>query len=166
MTSVSDRWTQNLRLRRLVPDDLDKLLTIHTDPLASRYRPGGPPTVAEAEHQLAGFIESWESSGIGYWAVEAHGIVVGCAGLRPLTFAERPCWNLYYRFSPKVWGQGLATEAAHEAVWVAQNELAPRPIVARTRPSNRAAIKVALRVGLVRRTDLDVSGFTVLVRNW
>lgn len=66
------------------------------------------------------------STGLGYWAVEFDGKVVGVAGVRPLVFRERECWNLYYWFAPDGWGKGLAAEAAGEAAAVAEAQR-PRP---------------------------------------
>lgn len=98
--------------------------------------------------------------------LELDGQVIGCAGLRPLDVSGCPCWNLYYRLAPAIWGRGYAAEAAREAVKVAQTELPPRPVVARTRPSNHAAINVALRAGLTRLPEADADGFVVLSRGW
>ena len=86
--------------------------------------------------------------------------------LASLTFRHRSCWNLCYRFSPRAWGRGLATEAAREAVAVAHALQPVLPVVARTRPSSIAAIKVAIRAGLDRRADLDTDGFAVLASDW
>ena len=76
-----------------------------------------------------------------------------------VTLGDVDCWNLYYRFSPEVQRQGLAAEATREAIAVAR-ELTPEwSVVARTRPDNEPAIRLALAIGLVRRPDLDGDGF-------
>jgi len=63
--------------------------------------------------------------------------------------------NLYYRFMPSAWGQGYATEMAQTAVHFAQTYLPQLPIIARIRDENVASKRVAERVGLLRRPDLD-----------
>jgi [ribosomal protein S5]-alanine N-acetyltransferase len=112
------------------------------------------------------FIEEWERNGFGYWVVEFEGVLVGIAGIRPVDFNGHRCWNLYYRFSPTVWGKGLAAEAAREALAAAHAQNAAMPIVARTRPTNEPAMRLAERVGMERRSDLDQDGFAVFVSDW
>src|SRR5207244_2171213 len=104
--------------------------------------------------------------GVCYWTVELEGDVIGVAGVEPREASGRRCWNLYYLFTQRVWGRGLATEVAIEAVTVA-NELQPAwPVVARVRPDNHASARVASRAGLKRRPDLDAEGFDVYAKGW
>jgi len=81
--------------------------------------------------------------------------------VRPLQFRGRTCWNLYYRLAPEVWGMGLAVEAACEAVAVAEALHPDWPVLARTRPANGPAVRVAEGAGLTQRSDLDAGGFVV-----
>lgn len=118
-----------------------------------------------AEH-LEDVVRSWRQHGVGYWAVERDGEFLGVAGLRATTVSGRDCWNLYYRLRPSVWGKGFATEAAREALDVA-GKLRPRlPVIARTRPANDAAKKVAARAGMDRHPELDADGFEVFAHGW
>ena len=57
-------------------------------------------------------MADWDCEGFGYWVVEHQGEVIGIAGVKPVSVHGAPCWNLYYRFAPESWGQGLAAEAA------------------------------------------------------
>lgn len=166
MIESEQRQTARLLLRRIAASDAPAIVAIQSDPRTNTHRPGGAPPHAESEQAVDGFIRCWREHGIGYWVVELAGEVVGVAGLRPFDFQERECWNLYYRFAPSTWGQGLAVEAASEAVAVAQAQRPPRPVVARTRPSNLAALRVAENAGLIRRPDLDADDFAVLARCW
>jgi ribosomal-protein-alanine N-acetyltransferase len=160
------RHTANLRLRPLRSDDLDALIEVEGDPATNEHRPGGPPTDSEVEQHLRVFVEAWADGGVGYWAVGHGDEFVGVAGLRPLVLHGRDCWNLYYRFRPSAWGRGFAREVAIEAVAFA-GEHSPRlPVVARTRPGNIAAKKVAQNAGLQRRTDLDCDGFEIFSYGW
>ena len=160
------RSTPRLRLRPLRLDDLEALCAVETDPATNRHRPAGPPTRDEVEERLRGSVQAWQDDGVGYWAVEHEGQLVGVAGLRPLELHRRACWNLYYRLRPASWGRGLAAEAARETVAFG-GELDPLvPVVARTRPGNLAAQEVAERAGLMRRADLDADGFHVHARGW
>jgi hypothetical protein len=51
-------------------------------------------------------------------------------------------------------------------VVVARAQPPVRPVVARTRPGNAAAVKVAEAAGLTRRPGLDYDGFAVLAVGW
>lgn len=167
MTSwPTSRVTTNLRLQAVTLDDLPAVLAIEADPATNKHRPGGPPSAEDVEEHVRAWVRMWGEHGVGYWVAEHRGEVVGLVGVRPLDFHGRSCWNLYYRFSPSVWGKGLATEAASEAVAVAKAQEPVLPVIARTRPSNAAAVRVAERVGLERRADLDTDGFVVLVHGW
>ena len=164
--AAADRAVGGLRLRALTAAALPAVLALETDPATSQHRPGGPPSQAEVAAQLDGWVRTWREHGTGYWLAELDGRPVGLAGLRPLTLQGRACWNLYYRFSPAVWGRGLATTAAREAVALARSRTPALPVVARTRPANDAAVRVAERAGLLRRPDLDAEGFLVLACDW
>lgn len=166
MTEVDDRSSARLHLRQVVAADAPVIVAIQSDPRTNAHRPGGAPSHAESEKTVHEFVRGWQEHKVGYWAVEFDGKVVGVAGVRPLVFRGRECWNLYYRFAPAVWGKGFAVEAAGEAVAVAEAQRPARPVVARTRPGNHPAIRVAEKAGLTRRPDLDVDGFVVLTRGW
>ena len=155
---VSDLVTERLRLRRITLGDLPALIEISTDPRTNAHRPGGAPAPGQSRELLREFVADWDREGFGYWVVEHQGEVIGIAGVKPVSVTGAPCWNLYYRFAPESWGQGLAAEAATTAVAVARQREPQRPVVARTRPSNRAAIRLAERIGLIRRPDLDWRG--------
>lgn len=111
-------------------------------------------------------VRAWDEDCVGYWAAEHKGEFVGVSGLRRLSHAGRDCWNLYYRFRPDVWGRGLATEAACEAMAFAREQVVAMPVIARTRSQNEAAKRVAARCGMKRRADLDADGFEVFVVDW
>lgn len=138
---------------------------IHVDQRTNVHTPGGPPSVGSAEAFFWSLVEAWDH-GLCYWAVEFNESVIGFAGIEGRTVLGRDCWNLYYRFTPEVWGQGLATEVASEAVRVAAAVDDSRPVVARTRATNLAAASVAERAGLTRRVDLDHDGYIVFASKW
>jgi [ribosomal protein S5]-alanine N-acetyltransferase len=91
--------------------------------------------------------------------VEYRDEVIGVAGVRPVTLRGRDCWNLCYRFSPGSWGKGLAAEAARQALVVAREREPARPVIARTRPDNTAAARLAQAIGMIRSTEWDGDGF-------
>jgi RimJ/RimL family protein N-acetyltransferase len=101
---VSERRTARLRLRRVTHGDVASVVSLSTDPRTHRHSPTGTPTREEAEAFARRFVEDWDTYGLGYWIVEHEGHDVGVAGVKPARIGERPCWNMYYRFTPAVTG--------------------------------------------------------------
>ncbi len=156
---ASERRTARLRLRRVTEADIATVVSFSTDPSTHHHRPGGTPTREEAQAFARSFIEDWDTHGLGYWVVEHEGRDVGVAGVKASTLGDRPCWNLYYRFAPEAHGRGLAAEATREAIGAARGHTPEWPVVARTRPGNEPAARLARAIGLERRPDLDADGF-------
>jgi [ribosomal protein S5]-alanine N-acetyltransferase len=154
--------TARLILRRPRPDDLDAVFRIHGDPRTNVHNPDGPQRdLHEAEQLLALFLDHWVEQGFGYWAVEdGNGRVIGFGGLMRLRRSDgERVLNLYYRFEPDAWGHGYATEVALASIELARTLGGREPVIAKTRPTNEAAQRVALRAGLERRPELDRDGF-------
>jgi RimJ/RimL family protein N-acetyltransferase len=163
--ALAVRRTPDLLLRPITRGDIDRLVAIETDPRTTRHSPQGPPTAEAAADLLASAAAAWEAGDVGYWAVERAGRIIGAAGLRLVTLHGRQCWNLYYRLSPEAWGQGLGGQAVREAVNYAA-EAGGGPVVARTRPANTAAQRVAMSAGLSRSPELDSDGFRTFASGW
>ena len=164
--SVTEPVTDRLVLSRPKTEDVDAILRIHADPETNRHNPAVPmSTRAEAVERLAWFTAHWDEYGFGYWSVrlrddqrpsnDGPGEPVGFAGLRWSRWVGRDVLNLYYRFTPAVWGCGLATEAARAGVALWRGHLDGYPLVARTTSDNVASQRTALAAGFDRRPDLD-----------
>jgi ribosomal-protein-alanine N-acetyltransferase len=150
--------TDRLTLSRPEEGDTDAILRIHRDRLACEHNPSDMITVrAEAADRCRAWRAHWERHGFGYWVVrrQASSRVIGFCGLKLTRLHEAPVLNLFYRFDPAVWGQGLAGEAVDAVVAAAPPE---PPVIARIRPANVASARVALRAGLRRAEHLDTLG--------
>ena len=129
------------------------MFVIHSDPETNRHNPSGPMANREAARELLGWFRShWTQHGFGYWSVSLaeDPTVIGFAGVEVMEWNGRPILNLYYRFTPAVWGKGYATEAAAEGIKVGRIVCPELPILARTRPSNTPSIRVAEKLGMKR----------------
>jgi len=161
---VGERRTARLVLRRPLAADVPWLAAVHSDPLNYPFAPDPPHSPERARALAEMTFEDWGRDGIGYWLVEHDREPVGVAGIKPSPFCGRPTWNLYYRFVPAARGRGFAAEATREALAVAAELDAGRPVVVRTRPGNQPARRLAEAIGLVRRPELDTEdGFVVYV---
>jgi ribosomal-protein-alanine N-acetyltransferase len=157
--AFSELFTERLRLRRITEADLGAVIAISTDPRTNEHRPRGAPTIEESNAIARDFIDDWQRHGIGYWVVEHKGRVIGIAGVKPVRLGGGDYWNLYYRFSPVVWGKGLAAEATRAAIAAAGAHTPARPVIARTRPNNTPAAQLALAIGMTRQPELDADGY-------
>jgi RimJ/RimL family protein N-acetyltransferase len=144
--------TERLLLRAFHESDLDAVFELHGDPETSRYNPSGPLRSRDAARELLGvWLSDWSQRGIGYWAVErrdAPGVVVGIGGVRHKELEGRRVLNLAYRFSPRTWGSGYATEVARAALTLAREHVPDVPVVAIIHPENAPSIRVAERLGM------------------
>ena len=151
-------------------DDTPDVFAIHGNPETNRHHnPTGPmKDLAEAQERISGWIHDWDEHGIGYWCVSALDSpqVIGVSGVRVMEWSGRHVLNLYYRYGPEAWGKGYATEVAAAAVTISKEDLPQLPVIARTRPTNLSSMKVAERVGLIRRPDLDTVEHVVFASWW
>jgi ribosomal-protein-alanine N-acetyltransferase len=161
---IAERRTARLVLRRPRDADLAWLTGLHSDPDNYAHSPGGAHHPARARALAEASLAGWDRHGIGYWVVERDGEPVGMAGVTPMRFHNRGCFNLYYRFVAAARGQGLAAESGRESLAVAAVVDQARPVVVRTRPGNRPARRLAETLELQPRPELeDASGFVVYV---
>jgi len=148
--------TARLRLDKLSVVDFDTMWSIHADPLTNQFNPAGPLTDrTAAQRQFGEWLGQWREHGFGYWTVRDDEGIIGFTGIRFSTWNDRTVLNLAYRYTPRAWGKGYATEAATAAVDLWRAEHSAHPIVAYTTPGNIGSQRTALAVGLERRPDLD-----------
>jgi [ribosomal protein S5]-alanine N-acetyltransferase len=139
--------TSRLRLRPLEREDLDALTAVYQDPLVLRWI--GRHTRDDVAREIAQHIEQQRSTGWSFWAVEERdtGSLIGDCGLQPLEH-RGPEVELGYDFHPRVWGQGLATEAAGAVMAAAFGALGIDRVVAVVKPDHTASQRVLEKVGL------------------
>ncbi|HVQ39610.1 MAG TPA: GNAT family N-acetyltransferase [Pyrinomonadaceae bacterium] len=148
-----------MRCRKINVQDLDALTLLVSDPDVMKYlgvEAGTLMTRDETEVALAGMIEFWAEHGFGRWAVldKAHGRLIGLCGFRLLE--DTP--ELFYLFDKVSWGKGLATEAATACLRFAFEELGFQRIVAVTRHSHTASIRVMTKIGMRYEKEVMHSG--------
>ncbi|SDY50940.1 Protein N-acetyltransferase, RimJ/RimL family [Micromonospora pattaloongensis] len=156
---IAEPRTARLVLRRPVPSDLDAVHEVHGDPATNRHNPSGPTTLEGSRRLLAEWIAHWERHGFGYWTVRRaeDGAVLGFGGVRHKDLDGEPVLNLYYRFSPRAWGQGYAVELARAAVAFGR-ALGGPPVVALINLTNEPSRRVAERAGLVAAEIIEYEG--------
>ncbi len=109
----------------------------------------GPHTRDDVVREIEQQLEHQGSLGWSFWAVEERltGSLIGDCGLQPLEH-RGPEVELGYDFHPRVWGHGLATEAATAVMTQAFDALEIDRVVAVVKPDHVASQRVLKKAGL------------------
>lgn len=147
-----------LRLDSPVPDDLEELHAVYSDPRVwTHYPTARHVEVAMTREMLEDKIHGWQRDGLSAWSVREteDGPVIGNGGcsVRADLF-----WNLGYRFAPEVQGRGYATLVAAEAMRAAHDVRPELPVVAYLLEHNVASRRVAEKLGLELRHQAPDAG--------
>ena len=161
--SVPLEWqsTARLSLRPPTPTDAPDVMRILSDESVVEYNPADRiDDLCEVEALLGRWLEHWSRHDFGNCCVfeKETGRLIGNCGVRRMTVHATPVLNLMYRFEPRAWGHGYATEAAQAVLdWTSRN-LPGEVVLARIRPMNAASQAVARRAGLRRDSLFDDHG--------
>lgn len=146
--------TERLLLRIPTDEDRASLRAMLSDAEVMRdlFR---DPTPEGADHTLAQHEAYRRDHGLGFWAVEADGVVAGMCGLKPGasgTPAEGEL-EIGWLLDRPFWGRGIAREAAEASLaWAWENRDAPR-VLAITAISHVRSQRLMERIGMVRLID-------------
>jgi RimJ/RimL family protein N-acetyltransferase len=112
--------TERLRLRELVPGDLEALSGVLSDPTAMRFYPA-PFDRGRVAAWIEWARQSYHDNGFGLWAVirSSDGRFLGDCGPMLQPVEDRVIPEVGYHIVPAEQGKGYATEAARAGVrWV------------------------------------------------
>lgn len=143
--------TGRLWLRPLVPDDLEAVHRLWTDPDVRRYLWDGEEISREtAAGIISGNVGCFEERGFGLWAVirKEDEALIGFCGL--WRFEDGSDFELVYCISPEYWGGGLATEAARAAIRQGFEVAGLDHIPASADTPNVASLRVMQKAGMRR----------------
>ena len=161
MELVGPVGTERLRGRRPVPEDLEELARIWTDPRVPEDAwPASLRSVEDAARVLRATIAHWERWGFGPWTVveRATDTVVGRVGLQHALVAGRPEVEVAWFVDASAWGRGYATEMAREAVRAGFEALELTTLVSLTTPANAASQAVMRKLGFRFEADVEHAG--------
>jgi RimJ/RimL family protein N-acetyltransferase len=143
--------TSRLILRHLLPEDLDSLFTLYSDPEIRRYFPEGTLTYSETKEELEWFLHGHpDYPALGLWATihKETGRFIGRCGLLPWTIDGQFEVEVAYLLAKEFWGQGLATEAAQAILEYGLGKLGFHRLVCLIDRENLASIRVASKIGM------------------
>ena len=115
-----------------------------------KFSPTGPISLEQTQAKIADCIESYERLGVGKWAVilRETSQLIGYCGIAVETIDNQPEYEIGYRFAPDYWSQGLATEAAKEAIAYGFESLDLPYILGIVDPINLASVRVLEKLGM------------------
>ncbi|MCP5347655.1 MAG: GNAT family N-acetyltransferase [Gammaproteobacteria bacterium] len=138
--------TQRLFIRSLTTGDVPLYAVIVSDPDVTRFLgDGSTHSRKKAEGYVKSNIESEKALGLARYAVvhKASGTFIGICGFKKMENYT----DLGWRFNPRFWGKGYATEAASAVLNYGINVLELTDIVVSVATANIRSFKVAKKLG-------------------
>jgi RimJ/RimL family protein N-acetyltransferase len=149
--------TDRLYLRRLLPEDVQLLHELDSDPEVMRFISKGETTpLARMETDIMprvlGYYRAWPPQG--FWIAHLcdSNDWVGWFHLRPDKISPEEM-EIGYRLKRSAWGRGLATEGSRALVQRAFGEWGYGKVCARTLTVNMASRRVMEKAGLQFKTE-------------
>ncbi|AWI26023.1 GNAT family N-acetyltransferase [Flavobacterium pallidum] len=160
--------TPRLFMREIVVADAPAMFELDSDPEVNRYLGNRPVTSLEQVYGIIDFIRAqYAENGIGRWAVilKETNEFIGWSGLKldKDKNGYGQFYDLGYRFIPKFWGKGFATESAKAFVAYGFNEMNIDKICGHTMIGNVNSGKVLQKAGLRFTNTFEEDGETC---NW
>lgn len=148
--------TERLILRELLTTDIDGMFELDSDPVVHKYLGNNPIKTKEEAIKAISFIrQQYVERGVGRWAVieKATGEFTGWSGLKLNKKDEElnGKFNFYdvgYRFIPRYWGKGYATESAIAALKYGFETMNLQTIVGAAEQENIGSNKILKKIGL------------------
>lgn len=147
--------TERLILRHMKPTDLDGMFELDSDPLVHKYLGNKPiNSIEKAKSYISSNIEQHQTRGIARWAVveKSSGDFIGWSGLRlnnDITFNNRTnFYDIGYRFIPRYWGKGYATESSIVALDYFFNTMKKEVLIGLAEVENIASNRILQKIGL------------------
>lgn len=154
--------TRRLILRRLLPEDLDSLFALYSDPDVAQYIPDAPRTLEETRVELEWFLNGHpEHPELGLWATihRETGNFIGRCGLLPGKIDGQSEVEVAYLIDKAYWGQGLGTEVAEAILHHGFEQLHLSRLICLIDRENPASSKVAKNIGMTfEREGKDEKG--------
>jgi RimJ/RimL family protein N-acetyltransferase len=152
--------TKRLFLRKLAPNDVDDLVGFFTDSDAMRYLPA-TKNIDGVKEWISLVQKSYDHYGYGPWALihKFSGQFLGYCGLYLQEDVDgNDEIEILYGVVRKNWGKGYATEAAIGVYEYGKKKLDLNRFVALIEPDNIRSIRVAEKIGMERRNNINKWG--------
>ncbi len=159
--------TERLLLREIVPQDAEAMFVLDSDPLVNTFLGNKPVKNLDQSKRIIDYIrKQYENNGIGRWAVilKKTNTFIGWSGLKLEDgIRSESYYDLGYRFIPKYWHNGFATEAAVASVNYGFDTLNYPSICAAADINNEGSNKVIQKCGMTFIETFMIDG---ALHNW
>ena len=149
--------TERLILREVLESDIETMFELDSNTLVHRYLGNNPIQKKEDALKAIHFIRNqYRTYGVGRLATieKSSGSFIGWSGLK-YNVGEKEALNgtenfydIGYRFLPRFWGLGFATESSHKMLRVAFEELNIDTVFGAADIDNIGSNKVLRKIGL------------------
>jgi [ribosomal protein S5]-alanine N-acetyltransferase len=141
--------TQRLLLREFVPEDVDALAAVLSDPEAMRFYPA-PLDLAAVGAWIERNRRRYADAGHGLWAMilKSSGELIGDCGLTRQIVDGADEIEIGYHVRRDLWGRGYAPEAARACQDYGFARLGADRLISLIRPENLPSRRVAEKTGL------------------
>ena len=162
--------TKRLILRHMIPDDLDRLFELYSDPEMRRYFPEGVLSYEETKEEVGWYLNGHpEYPELGLWTTihKETNQLIGRCGLLPWMIDGNPEVEVAYMISKVYWGQGLGTEAAQAIRDYGFGKLGLTRLICLISHGNAASIRVAEKTGMTFEKEGadEIGPFLLYARN-
>ncbi|HTN45650.1 MAG TPA: GNAT family N-acetyltransferase [Flavipsychrobacter sp.] len=146
--------TERLILRDLLPEDAEGIFELDSNKEVHRYLGNNPITTRQqAQEAIAAIRSQYDEYGIGRWAAieKSSGDFIGWSGLKFITTVENNHTRFHdvgYRFIPRYWGKGYATESAKATLRYAFETMRLEEVIGTCHEENLASRNALEKCGL------------------
>ena len=157
--------TERLRLETWREEDWLQLKPIAQDPEIVRYISNGEPWPDERIREfVVRQMANFEARGFCFWRLlpEGSGEAIGFCGLQPIELDGERTVEIGWWLARARWGQGLATEAAREALRDAFERAEVERVISIAHAENRASIHIMQKLGMRYERDTVRRGIPVV----
>jgi ribosomal-protein-alanine N-acetyltransferase len=153
--------TSRLILRDLLPEDVEGMYELDSNPEVHRYLGNHPIVTREEAKKIIQIVRyQYDKYGIGRLAIveKKSGDFIGWAGLKYELDVEgkSPYYDLGYRLIERFWNKGYATEAARESIKYGIETLKLKRINAAAHIKNAASNKIIKNLGFQMMEELVI----------
>jgi RimJ/RimL family protein N-acetyltransferase len=154
--------TERLLHRAFAVDDAEAFFALNGNRDVMRLTGEPPIESVECARTAIAAYPDFDTVGYGRWAcvLKENMQIIGFCGLKHIP--ELNAVDVGYRFLPKFWGQGFATEACTASLRFGFDTLHLGKIIGLVLPENAASIHVLEKAGMRKECEVEYDGLLAL----
>ncbi|MCD6040014.1 MAG: grpB 3 [Gammaproteobacteria bacterium] len=156
--SINEFETERLYAIRLNANDLDKFITMHTDPVVMETL-GGIRSAEKTQENLDWNLNQWVENGFGLWMfyLKETKEWIGRGGIRRINLNSAEEIEISYALMSPFWNKGYATEITKACIEIAFEVLRLKNVVCFTLTTNKPSQRVMKKSGFEYENDIVIN---------